>query len=337
MRRVSQETETIKWFDGREKWPDKKREAERIGIKLSQLPKQYHKRAERITACAHQLETRSCPDHEGHYHAIVRAVLCHDRACPVCNWRRSRAYAAKLRDAMGRAGGRYLHLVVTVRNPEDGRLKETRQQITKAFGRMMRDERLRGVVGGYFRALEITRGINGWHPHVHALLRVEDGYFQSALYVHQEEWLQLWRDYYGDQTIEQVHISAIPRDEEGAAVAEVAKYTTKADDLMSLSLDALEEYLEAIKYARLVDTAGCLRVKDENIEAELLHREDEQHEERCPVCGAWLQKYGWVWDEKQRRYRRATYRLSWPISNAEMEELRHRRRTPRIICEPVPV
>lgn len=326
MRNIAQNDQSGKWFDGREKWPEKKRIAEEIGIKLSQLPKKYHKRAERITQCGHQLETRSCPEHDGHYHAVTRAILCKDRACPICNWRRGRVYAAKLDRAIERAGGRYLLLTLTIPNVPHGGLEVARKRVTKSFGSMMRDDRLRGVVGGYYRALEITHnGAAGtWHPHIHAILRVEESYFRSALYLEKNDWAALWRHHYGDPTISDAaqSVSALQPSEVAQGIAEVTKYSTKPDALIGLHLDELEEYLESMKYARLTETAGCLRIKDATIDDELIHREDEETLAACPVCGARLQKYNWTWSDRDHKYVRTLHRVNWPMRNAEIDRLR---------------
>lgn len=298
-------------FDGKLKWQEKKAEAEIISDRLYQLPKAYHKRAGRICACAQHIQTRSCPD--GHHHRVVRATLCRDRVCPVCGWLRSRATASKTAAAVGKAGGRYLHLVLTVPSPRDGHLRETLQRLTKSFGSLMRSPRLRGVVGGYARTVEITRTARGWHPHIHALLRVEESYFRSALYVSQEEWLNLWRECYGDQTITNLHISAVSADVVGYAIIETSKYISKPAVILELTIKQLTEYLAAVKGMRMWSSGGCLKITEQEPESdsELIHAADEEQVERCPICGAHLQPVDWQWRDK--KYSPLCYALNWAM------------------------
>ena len=296
-------------FDGRIRWGEKKAEAERIADKLYQLPKLYHKRAGRICACAQHIQTRSCPD--GHHHRVTRATLCRDRACPVCGWLRSRNLAMKTETAMNKAGGRYLHLVVTIPSPKDGQLRPTLQQLTKAFGRMMHAPRLRGLIGGYVRTVEITRTARGWHPHIHALLRVEESYFRSALYVHHAEWLELWRDAFNDSTITNVHISSVMDNEIHSSIMETSKYISKPAELLELSLKQLSEYLAAVKGLRLWGSGGCLKIVEQEPESDsdLIHAADSEPVDACPVCGAHLQPIDWEW--QNGIYKPLTYMLSW--------------------------
>ena len=296
-------------FDGRIRWSEKKAEAERIADKLYQLPKLYHKRAGRICACAQHIQTRSCPD--GHHHRVTQATLCRDRACPVCGWLRSRNLAMKTETAMNKAGGRYLHLVVTIPSPKDGQLRPTLQQLTKAFGRLMHSPRLRGLIGGYVRTVEITRTARGWHPHIHALLRVEESYFRSALYVHHAEWLELWRDAFNDSTITNVHISSVMDNEIHSSIMEISKYISKPAELLELSLKQLSEYLAAVKGLRLWSSGGCLKIVEQEPESDsdLIHAADSEPVDACPVCGAHLQPIDWEW--QNGIYKPLPYMLLW--------------------------
>lgn len=335
MRIISQANEIIKTanqeappreWDG-EKWVENKSAAGRIALKLSQITNRNHTykgRAERMAGCAHHVQTMSCPD--GHHHRVTRAVLCKDRLCPVCGWRRARALAARTAAIMQQVGGRYLLLTLTIPNPPDNTLGKACREMTAAFGRMMRDPRLRGVVGGAIRTLEITRKRGSWHPHIHALLRVEDSYFRSALYLHQSDWLELWRKAIGRDDITQVDIR--PADIGGAA--EVAKYVTKSAEIEALTLDQLDELASAIKGLRLWSASGCLKIREADIEAELIQHADADHQSICPECGAVLQRIDHTWTGDG--YRPSPYPINWPRTNAEMDKAaregrRRRRRT----------
>lgn len=283
-----------------------------MSVALSQLGRPYQKRAERMASCASALQTKSCPD--GHHHKIQRAILCKDRACPVCSWRRGRAYAARTSVAMEEAGGRYILLTLTVKNCADGELKQTLEKLTKGFSRLMKSRRLYGQVGGYVRTVEITRNGKTWHPHIHALLRVDYGYFSAfnKLYISQREWSALWQQALGVHYTPVVDVRSVASEAEAGAVAEVSKYISK-NIMAKLPLELLREWLEAVRGRRLWSSGGCLKIKDEQVENELVHAADENTTaDICPVCGQHLQIQDWVHDGGE--YRPTLSSLNWFVA-----------------------
>lgn len=309
-----------------EDWRVAKADAERMAISMSQCGPAYRKRAERMAGCASVVQSKSCPD--GHMHKIIHAVLCRDRACPQCSRLRSRALAARTAQAVEAAGGRLLLLTLTVKSPEDGKLRQTLRKMSAAYGKMMRGSRLRGVVGGYIRTLEITRGHGGWHPHIHALLRVDESYFSRAngLYVTQQEWASMWQRAIGARYAPIVDVRAVLPHDRGGAISEVAKYTTKSADLHGLPLVLLKEWLEAVKGIRLWTAGGCLRVRDSDVEAEMIHTVDEQQTpDVCPVCGQRLQIVDWLF-RRGAGYVQSLEPIAWPRSKSDIAELKRRGR-----------
>jgi hypothetical protein len=131
--------------------------------------------------------------------------------------------------------------------------------------------------------------------------------------------MQLWRDAYGDQSITQVDIR--PADI-GQSPYEVAKYITKGNNLMQCSLDQLDEFARAVKGMRLWSASGCLKISDAEVEAEMIHHCDAEHETHCPVCGAVLQRVDNEWDWQELRYRPCQHPINWPMRAAD----RRRRR-----------
>jgi plasmid rolling circle replication initiator protein Rep len=299
-------------FNASEKWPIKKIAASKMAARLSMLGGQYKRRAERMASCSHFLQTSSCPD--GHMHKIIRANLCKDRACPVCAWRRSMRLAVRTAEAMAKAGGRYLLLTLTIPNPPLGELRESLQLLTKSFGRMMKHSRLRGIVGGHVRTLEITANLDDstWHPHIHALLRVEESYFRSALYLHQSDWLDLWRSV--SRIPETTQVDIRPADQD--SYKEVAKYTTKDADLQSLPLPWFSEWLEAVKGLRLWSSGGCLKINQNEIEEiEVVDELKASESDICPVCGSHLQTVDWEFSFNESIYKPSLSPVMWPKLN----------------------
>lgn len=99
-------------------------------------------------------------------------------SCPSCSARVRAERAAEVEQvglAHLAAGGGLAFLTLTLRHFGSHPLKLTLGVVQRGMDAVYRDRRVRhalaaaGVIG-YVRATEITRGDNGWHPHLHALL-----------------------------------------------------------------------------------------------------------------------------------------------------------------------
>ena len=67
--------------------------------------------------------------------------------------------------------------------------------MNSAWQRMAQTKRFKGVVKGFIRTTEVTRGKDGEmmaHPHFHALLLVDSTYFNRN-YIKQYEWVTMWQ------------------------------------------------------------------------------------------------------------------------------------------------
>jgi hypothetical protein len=102
-------------------------------------------------------------------------------ACPVCGAKIAARRAGEVALVLSRhldAGGGVVMLTLTLPHTAGDRLKRTRTLAAAAWKRVaqgrawlsLRDEL---AVVGFIRALEVTHGANGWHPHVHALVLTE--------------------------------------------------------------------------------------------------------------------------------------------------------------------
>jgi hypothetical protein len=121
-------------------------------------------------------------------------------------------------------------------------------------------------VKGCIVALEVTRNREDgtWHPHLNVLMEGE--YFPF------EELKQAWME----ATEHRGQTSFIRAADEGT-VRELIKYVTKISDLLG-DASALDEFLTAVKGARLVRTYGSFRgisVADE---------ENPDQLDECPDC-----------------------------------------------------
>ena len=86
-----------------------------------------------------------------------------------------------------------------------------------------------------------------YNPHFHVVLAVKKSYFNNSKnYIKRDEWLDMWREVTGDYTITQVHIERIKEKQTGNAVAEIAKYSAKSND-MGVSPEVFETFYNSLK------------------------------------------------------------------------------------------
>lgn len=120
-------------------------------------------------------------------------------ACPTCSARLRVARTAEVQRCIAwwseQCHGHVAMLTLTVRHGPAHDLRKLRSGLTEAWSAMWksrRGRRLRGAVGHYVRALDVTWGVdNGWHPHIHALLFAAPGELD-------DEWIadlaELWSE-----------------------------------------------------------------------------------------------------------------------------------------------
>lgn len=105
-------------------------------------------------------------------------------SCPCCSASLRSARAEEIQDAAARHvrnGGGALFVTLTVPHGRSDSLRDLLRDVTKGWGHIMnskgtrkdlggRDWRERLGVVGYIRAVEVTHGRSGWHPHLHLLV-----------------------------------------------------------------------------------------------------------------------------------------------------------------------
>lgn len=102
----------------------------------------------------------------------------HIWTCPVCSQNLRARRAERISAAVRGMKGRWQMLTVTLRHRQGMALKDLVAGLMKAWRRTRQGGRIQRVWGelvtGSARAIEVTWGDNGWHPHIHVLLRTED-------------------------------------------------------------------------------------------------------------------------------------------------------------------
>jgi hypothetical protein len=165
---------------------------------------------ERLAACgvvlrygASGVVVRRLPNGRAGYSGLYR---CGDFwRCPSCRValgvRRARQIETALRAHVD-AGGSVLLATYTVPHDRDESLPVVLARLAGTWRRYAKSA-LRDVLGRYYigavRALEVTHGVSGWHPHYHALVFVSPGlpYLTPVAVALAERWSQVagadWR------------------------------------------------------------------------------------------------------------------------------------------------
>ena len=139
------------------------------------------------------LEIRMC---EGRAHFSGLLTCGSVWECPHCSAKIRAGRATEVQQAVAWHGAeRTSMLTLTVRHAMGENLKELRAGVANAWrlmqqGAPWRRFRERVDLVGTVRALEVTHGPNGWHPHLHLLVLVGD----PAQLAREQEWLSIrWR------------------------------------------------------------------------------------------------------------------------------------------------
>lgn len=245
-------------------WDKHRSTADRVSAIYQEV--EFTDYAGRINRCSQMLLFGSVLDDQGAKAIRLKSsFFCRVRHCPVCQWRRSLMWKARLGKALPTIQKdyprvRWLHLTLAVRNCEITSLRDTLKLMNAAWKRITLLKKFPAI--GYFKSLEITKGKDGTaHPHFHILLMVEPRYFGKS-YVNQKEWIEMWKKALRVDYDPTAHIQSIKdtfgKDNLLNAVKEVAKYTVKGDDLIA-EKGWLEELTRQVYRTRAISLGGILK------------------------------------------------------------------------------
>jgi plasmid rolling circle replication initiator protein Rep len=286
-------------------WDIHRRDAESVGVMYHELD--YCGYANRIESCAQVLFFGSALDDSGHKTIRLKsAKFCRVRNCPVCQWRRSLMWKARLGKALPLIQRdypkvRWLHLTLAVQNCKIEDLRANLKLMNDSWKRLTLLKVFPAI--GWFKSLEITRDKNGdAHPHFHILLIVQSGYFAGKNYIKQKEWIEIWKqclrvDY--DPTAYIQAIKNLGDDNILEAIKEVAKYTVKGNDLIA-EKEWLAELTRQTHKTRAISLGGIFKTylsEEEATDKELVIGEspESQNEATNPYYLA-------QWDKPDGRY-----------------------------------
>lgn len=130
---------------------------------------------------------------------LIEAKFCGCRFCPVCQYRKSQKWQARMMTALQLMADhqkrvRFLSLTLTIKNCAVTDLKETLKHMNESFARLARMSEWPGL--GHVRSFEITRGEDGSaHPHIHSIIAVPANYFNTCNpnYLTHQKITEMWQ------------------------------------------------------------------------------------------------------------------------------------------------
>lgn len=117
--------------------------------------------------------------------------------CPVCNYRIGSVRRIEIENIVDRAkseGKKIYHLTLTIRHSQFDDLEKQLKEMSGYFANISKKKTYKELFKNtkYIRALEITHGSNGWHPHYHILL-ITHSLDHDKLSKFTHEWNELTR------------------------------------------------------------------------------------------------------------------------------------------------
>lgn len=263
--------------DGKFPWAELKRRTRELATLFRAMGRDDL--ADKALSCCTWLQYLAMNDGRRQLHHIN---ACKNRFCPICNKRKAKTMVVRLLKVLEKVridhkGTQLIFLTLTVRNCPGDELRETLDLLTTAWVKLIRRRPFDRAIKGWFRAIEITynEGEDTYHPHVHAILVVENGYFKTSngLYLTQPTWERMWRESLQVDYDPRVDIrSTYGKNKSGkqvkkatAAALEAAKYATKDTDYLNARLprakaaEILAVYVAALHRKRMTAMGGWMK------------------------------------------------------------------------------
>jgi plasmid rolling circle replication initiator protein Rep len=297
-------------------WDVHRGEADDISTVFAASPfSRHHRYAERVGQCSQYIGFARDPPKNGKTQLKLKSArFCRVRFCPVCQWRRSLQWQARIHRALPRLvadypQARFLFCTFTIKNCDVHLLRFTLNVMCQAWKRLVQLRIFPAI--GWVRSVEVTRGrIGDAHPHFHSLLMVQPEYFGPG-YLKQIEWATLWQQCLRVNYKPVVDIRVVDPEHEAwrrkemmvehrlwNAVSEVLKYAVKVSDMLKDDKWFLSVSDEIWK-TRAVAVGGVLKQYLRDREKENLIQEPGEEPTAEEVARIFF-----GWKEDKRRYRK---------------------------------
>ncbi len=259
---------------------------------------EFQNYSDRMHFCSELLRFGLVSDNDETLKLRLRAArFCRVRHCPVCQWRRSLMWKAKIYKILPRIVERYpehrwLFLTLTQKNIAITELRDTLTSMNRAFQRLAELRAFPAI--GWLRSTEVTRGRDGKaHPHFHCLLMVPPGYFSGKNYIKQEKWVEMWRKSLRLDYDPILDVRAVRQSNQLVElVPELLKYCTKESDLIK-NREWFLELTRQMKNMKFINTGGVLKehLRDLEEEDNLIGESDfPEGEDKASLYFGWKRK-----------------------------------------------
>ncbi len=195
---------------------------------------------------------------------LHKSNLCKNRFCPVCAWRKARKDALGLSLMMQyikqKEDKQFIFLTLTTPNVTVEHLESEIKNYNKAFKKMIERKKVKSIIKGYVRKLEITynQKRDDYNPHFHVLIAVNKSYFKDTkAYISQKEWLEMWRDVTGNSEITQVHIQKVKQNN-NKELYEMAKFSGKDNDYL-INQKVFDAFYKSLKGKQVLVYSGLFK------------------------------------------------------------------------------
>lgn len=227
---------------------------------------------------------------------MIGGKTCKNRFCPLCSWRKSKKDAMMIATLMkyivAEHDKKFIFLTLTIPNVEGDKLKDAIKAINLGIKKLFKRKEVMSISRGYMRKLEITYNAkrNDFHPHPHIVIAVDKSYgTNKGYYITQPEWLQLWRDCMGDQSITQVDVRKMDMKK---GVNEIAKYTSKDEDYLH-SQPVFDYFYNALRGAQVLTYNGLFKDAKKLYDTDQLedYKQIDETEYIYKIVSAWFHVY----------------------------------------------
>jgi len=274
----------------------------------------FDKYADRIDACSRLLQFRFVERDDGALGLkLDHAFFCRVRHCIICQCRKQLKWRGRVFKALPLLlehypQARFIFLTLTVNNCRVEDLRTTLAWMNKSWVRLSQRKQFPAL--GWLKAVEVTRQYDCTtpeihdskrgkkkvprpcprciptdyaHPHFHAILMVNEGYFKRG-YLSKDKWISLWRESLGVSYDPSIAVRVVKGEdnslaEVGAGLSkgfcEVLKYSVKPSELIS-DREWLLEITAQLHKTRAVAVGGEFRkyISDEEPE-DLIGKDDD--------------------------------------------------------------
>lgn len=296
------------------KWSAKKKQNLAVADKM--IDAGFKKRGSLMRDCGTFLNFKVCPDCGKSF--ISSANLCRDRLCPTCAWRLSLKRFAEMCQVVNTLSELDLScagfLTLTVKNCKPENLRYTIQKMNEDWNRMLAGRKIKPLLKGWAKSLEITYNPenNTFHPHFHIITLFDEflGEGETNRFF-RKAWSKACRLPYEPitdfRTIDGTKESLATDNERiYNAIVETFKYSVKDKDLEDMPLQTFRDFVLAVQGLRFVSYGGI--IKEARKQLSLNDSEDEENEielsrDLC-TCGAELVKIVCEWSFTDKQYKK---------------------------------